>query len=149
MPRSRRLSCSAFAIGGLVVLLVGGLAVVANSNWFAKKIGGSWDITYEGTGGRAGTGQASDVRYAYSPDRTGSEPREETTGPVGLPWSRAVFVGVGDRARVEVHPAGNGTAACRILLDGVRVVAEGTSPAPGKPAVCEVTTSSTPGKWPR
>ncbi|MBT2385283.1 hypothetical protein [Streptomyces sp. ISL-11] len=48
---------------------------------------------------------------------------------------------------MEVTPAGKGVVRCWILLDGVRVVAEDTSPGPGKPAVCRVTTSSAPGKW--
>ena len=51
-------------------------------------------------------------------------------------------------ARVYVAPAGATVASSRILLDGVRMVAEGSSPAPGEPAVRAATTSGTPEKWP-
>ncbi|MFJ6769475.1 hypothetical protein ACIQOV_00595 [Kitasatospora sp. NPDC091257] len=68
---------------------------------------------------------------------------------MNLPWKMTVVVRVGEQARVEVLPVDTAKADCRILLDGVRVVAQGTSPAPGELAVCAVTTSSTPGKWSR
>ncbi|MFE4516462.1 hypothetical protein ACFRMQ_19985, partial [Kitasatospora sp. NPDC056783] len=130
MPRS---SCLAFTVGGLALagLAVGG-AVLVNSDWLAKKAGAAWEITYEATAGQAGAPpRAEDVRYSHNPDRNDSADKKETTGPVSLPWKKTVFVRVGEQARVEVLPAGNTKAECRILLDGVRVVAEGTSPGPG------------------
>ncbi|MFE4971534.1 hypothetical protein ACFRAR_05380 [Kitasatospora sp. NPDC056651] len=145
-----RSSCLAFTVGGLALAgLAAGGVVLVNSDWLARKAGAAWDITYEATAGQTGTPRATDVHYGHNPDRSDSAYKKETTGPVSLPWKKTVFVRVGEQARVEVLPAGNAKAECRILLDGVRVVAEGTSPGPGRPAVCEVATSGTPGKWPR
>ncbi|MDG4856658.1 hypothetical protein P8605_00490 [Streptomyces sp. T-3] len=38
---------------------------------------------------------------------------------------------------MSVTPAKGSVATCEILLDGRRILAEGKSPAPGQPAVCE------------
>ncbi|MEU0374434.1 hypothetical protein ABZ070_30180 [Streptomyces sp. NPDC006283] len=137
------------AAGVAVALLAGGVLWAANNMGKIKEwVGGAWDLTYEGTA-LSGDPQATAVRYRHNPDRYRSDVSDERLGPTQLPWSSSVLVNTGQDAFVEVTPAENTTASCRILLDGVRVVAEGKSPAPGKPAVCKVTTSSTPEKWPR
>ncbi|MEU4849035.1 hypothetical protein [Streptomyces gilvosporeus] len=137
-------------LGALVASLVVGGVLWARSNttWIKKQAGGSaWYLTYEGKSVR-GEPRAA-VRYRHNPDRYKPQQRDEQLGSTRLPWSTKVVVNTGAEARVEVTPAGDGIASCRILLDGVRVVASGKSPGPGRPAVCHVITSKTPEKWPR
>lgn len=138
-------------LGLLVVALgVGGvLWARSHTTWIKKEMGGSaWSLTYEGKS-VSGEDQATAVRYRYNPDQYKPEHRDGKVDATKLPWSKQVVVNTGAEARVEVVPAGEGIASCRILLDGVREVAEGKSPSPGKPAVCHVVTSSTPEKWSR
>ncbi|OKI00200.1 hypothetical protein A6A06_23875 [Streptomyces sp. CB02923] len=104
----------------------------------------AWSLTYEATS-TGGPPHADGVRYRHTP---GDGQSEERLGGTRLPWRKSVTVGGGEEARVEVRPAGDGTASCRILLDGERQVAAGRSPGPGKPAVCRVTASDTSQKWP-
>ncbi|MBD0742695.1 hypothetical protein [Streptomyces sp. CBMA152] len=141
----------------LVVIGLGFAVLVAVGLIWSREIafwikghtaGSAWFLTYEGAAVGGGP-RATDVRYGHNPDRYKSQYAQESTGPVQLPWSTEVFVNVGKEARVEVVPAADGVVSCRILLDGVRVVAEGKSPGPGTPAVCRVDTPSTPEKWPR
>jgi hypothetical protein len=137
--------------GVLVVLLMFGALFWGRENitWIKQQRGGNaWYLTYEGAS-VSGDPRATAVSYVHNPDRFKPDRSTERLGATGLPWSKEVSVNTGQEAHVEVTPAGKGVARCRILLDGVRVVAEGTSPGPGKPAVCRVTTSSTPEKWPR
>ncbi|MER6047180.1 hypothetical protein ABT168_06870 [Streptomyces sp. NPDC001793] len=140
------------ALGGLALAGLGfggGLWAKDHTVWFKRLRGGNaWSLTYEG-GAVGGRGQATAVRYRFNPDSF--RPAHHITRLVRtpLPWSTQVLVNTGELARVEVEPDAHTVATCRILLDGVRVVAEGASPAPGRPAVCQVTTSSTPEKWPR
>ncbi|MFE5699002.1 hypothetical protein ACFQ8K_41210 [Streptomyces erythrochromogenes] len=139
------------AVGGVLALLcfvlLGGGRISATK--FKEWRGGNaWYLTYEGTA-LDGPSQFTTVRYGNTPDRFKPDHEQKPLGPGRLPWNTKVFVSTGQEAFVEVTPAEGTTAACRILLDGVRVVAEGKSPAPGQPAVCKVTTSSTPEKWPR
>ncbi|WP_030021162.1 hypothetical protein [Streptomyces monomycini] len=103
----------------------------------------AWSLTYEATS-TGGQPRAAEVRYRHSD--SGDE-REEKTGGTRLPWRKTVVVDAGEEAWLEVRPAGNGTASCRILLDGERQVASGKSPGPGEPAVCRVTTSGTSQQW--
>ncbi|MFI0907668.1 hypothetical protein ACH4TE_29765 [Streptomyces sioyaensis] len=134
----------------LAALMVGGvLWAKSHITWIKEQRGGNaWYLTYEARSVR-GEARATAVRYRYDPDQHKAKHRDEQLGSTKLPWSTKVVVNTGAEARVEVTPAGDGVASCRILLDGVRVVAQGTSPGPGKPAVCDVITSSTPEKWPR
>ncbi|MFK8847733.1 hypothetical protein [Streptomyces sp. Ac-502] len=103
----------------------------------------SWALTYEATS-TGGPPRAAEVRYRHS---EGGDQHEEETGGTRLPWRETVVVDAGEEARLEVRPAGNGTASCRILLDGQRQVASGKSPGRGEPAVCRVTTSETSQQW--
>ncbi|MFI1738175.1 hypothetical protein [Streptomyces sioyaensis] len=149
--RSSRGTLFLILLGFLVAALVVGGVLWARSNitWIKEQRGGNgWYLTYEARSVR-GEARATAVRYRYSPDQFKTKQRDEQLGATKLPWSTKVVVNTGAEARVEVTPAGDGIASCRILLDGVRVVAKGTSPGPGKPAVCDVITSSTPEKWPR
>lgn len=133
------LTVTAVLAGGLMLY---GATLLANS-------GAAWSLTYEGAS-TGGPPRATEVRYGRDVvARLGSERRVEKTGGTRLPWHETAVVDGGEEAWVEVTPAGNGTASCRILLDGVREVASGRSPGPGKPAVCRVTTSDTQGKWPQ
>ncbi|MFF4951407.1 hypothetical protein ACWC2K_20055 [Streptomyces chattanoogensis] len=150
-PRTFRGNLVLILLGVLVAALVVGGVLWARSNttWIKEKAGGSaWYLTYEGKSVR-GEPRATAVRYRHNPDRYKEDQRDERLGSTRLPWSTKVVVNTGAEARVEVTPAGEGIASCRILLDGVRVVAQGSSPAPGRPAVCHVITSRTPEKWPR
>jgi hypothetical protein len=150
-PRPYRGNLILILLGFLVVaLMAGGVLWAKNNIGQLKELrgGNAWSLTYEAKS-VSGEPQATAVRYRYNPDQFKPDHRDERLGPTGLPWSKQVVVNLGAKARVEVTPAGDGVTSCRILLDGVRVVAEGKSPGPGKPAVCEVTTSSTPEKWPR
>ncbi|MFE6685092.1 hypothetical protein ACFVFQ_01305 [Streptomyces sp. NPDC057743] len=140
-------------LGGLVVaclVIGGGVWAQNNTAWFKRVRGGNaWDLTYQaGAVGGGGGGQAATVRYRFNPDSFERAHRIEQVGRAPLPWSKQALVNTGELARVEVEPEGDAIATCRILLDGVRVVAEGRSPSPGRPAACQVTTSSTPEKWP-
>lgn len=103
----------------------------------------SWSLTYEATS-TGGPPRAAEVRYRHS---DGGDRREEKTGGTRLPWRETVVVDAGEEAWLEVRPAGNGTASCRILLDGERQVASGKSAGPGKPAACRVVTSDTSQQW--
>ncbi|MFI2236641.1 hypothetical protein [Streptomyces chrestomyceticus] len=103
----------------------------------------SWSLTYEATS-TGGPPRATEVRYRHS---EGGDEHQEETGGTRLPWHETVVVDAGDEAWLEVRPARNGTASCRILLDGERQVASGKSPGPGEPAVCRVTTSDTSQQW--
>ncbi|MER5886476.1 hypothetical protein ABT160_21850 [Streptomyces sp. NPDC001941] len=154
-PRSTgRTCCLSFVIAAFVLVVAGagGLYLALNNiDWLKKKTGAAWEITYEAgvKGGGAGGARATQVTYALSPDRTEDRTLERRAGAVALPWKEVVQLRVGETARVVVTPAPGATATCRVVLDGVRTVAEGVSPAPGKPAVCSVVTSPTPEKWPR
>ncbi|KOT76804.1 hypothetical protein ADK70_38185 [Streptomyces rimosus subsp. pseudoverticillatus] len=109
--------------------------------------GAAWSLTYEAAS-TGGPPRAAKMRYLHdSGPHPGGERRETETGETRLPWRKTVVVDGGEEALLEVTPAGNGTASCRILLDGERQVASGKSPGPGKPAVCRVTTSGRSGKW--
>ncbi|MCQ4041349.1 hypothetical protein ACFOSC_08250 [Streptantibioticus rubrisoli] len=147
--RSRADSC--FVTGGilLALLLVGGLFWAKYNITTIKKWrgGNAWSLTYQATA-VSGDPRATGVVYRHNPDSFKKESRDERLGATTLPWRTEVIVNTGAVARLEVTPSGDGEVACRILLDGVRPVAEGSSPAPGKPAVCQVTTSDTPEKWP-
>ncbi|MEU2793246.1 hypothetical protein [Streptomyces sp. NPDC007100] len=130
----------------LAAVLAGALSLYAAVLF--KDSGTAWSLTYEAasTSGAPGT---AEVRYAHDVGMNpGSERQVEKVDGTRLPWHETTVVGGGKEAWVEVTPAGNGTASCRILLDGEREVASGRSPGPGKPAVCRVTTSDTQGEWP-
>ncbi|MFJ9615985.1 hypothetical protein [Streptomyces noursei] len=140
------------ALCGLVLACLGFGAVLwaqDHTMWFKRLRGGNaWSLTYQGDA-VGGQGSALTIRYRFNPDSFKPAHRIEQLGRTHLPWSVHALVNTGEVARVEVEPEGDTVATCRILLDGVRVVAQGKSPAPGRPAVCDVRTSSTPEKWPR
>ncbi|WP_229852338.1 hypothetical protein [Streptomyces albospinus] len=134
------------AIGALVL---GGMLWAKNHVTELKKWRGenAWSLTYEATSS-SGEPRAAALSYRHNPHTSKPDYKDERLGSTKLPWSTTVVVSTGKEARVEVTPTGDGIASCRILLDGIRVVASGKSPGPGKPAVCHVITSSTPEKWP-
>ncbi|MFB7630295.1 hypothetical protein ACFC0M_05015 [Streptomyces sp. NPDC056149] len=151
-PRRTSHGTAYLVLGGLVVaclMIGGGVWAQNNTTWLKRMRGGNaWSLTYQAAA-VGGGGHATTVRYRVDPDRYERNHRIERVGRTPLPWSKQALVTTGELARVEVEPEGDTVATCRILLDGVRVVAEGRSPAPGRPAVCQVKTSSTPEKWPR
>ncbi|MEW1656658.1 hypothetical protein [Streptomyces sp. NPDC093707] len=153
-PQPRRVSRGNLYLAAsglfLACLMVGGgLWLKYHTGWLNRMDGGNaWALTYEADA-VGGEGHASAVRYRFNLDRYEEPHRFGRVGRTQLPWSKHVLVNTGQPALVEVDPEGDTVATCRILLDDVRVVAEGRSPAPGRPAVCQVTTSSTPEKWPR
>ncbi|MEU7229331.1 hypothetical protein [Streptomyces chrestomyceticus] len=131
------------------VLAIAAIALysLSQNRWLRQKVRGtSWSLTYEAFATH-GDASAAQVRYQHNPDRHELDRSEEETGPVPLPWKETVNVNRAEVARLEVVPKGNGTVSCRMLLDGRRVVAQACSPAPGRPAVCEVTTGERAGKW--
>lgn len=150
--RRRSLGTVSLTLGGLVMaclVIGGGLWIKDHTVWFKRMRGGNaWSLTYQ-AGVVGGQGHAAAVRYRFNPDRFEPAHLVKRLGRTPLPWSRNVLVNAGEPARVEVQPEADAVATCRILLDGIRVVAEGKSSGPGRPAVCQVTTSSTPEKWPR
>ncbi|MFC0842237.1 hypothetical protein ACFH04_00570 [Streptomyces noboritoensis] len=135
----------------VIVVVLAAVALLGTRtilSWFKEQTGqGAWHLTYEGTSNDGRGRPAKEVRYGHD-DYAEQRYKEERAAPVRLPWRQEAVVDTGNEARVEVVPGTDGVVSCRILLDGVRVVAEGTSPAPGKPAVCRVTTPTTPEKWP-
>lgn len=152
-PSSRRFRGDALFVilfVAIAALILGGMLWAKNHVTEIKKWrgGNAWYLTYEATSA-GGAPKAAALSYRYNPDSFKPGHKDERLGPTELPWSTKVAVNTGEEARVEVTPVGDGIASCRILLDGVRVVAEGKSPGPGKPARCHVVTSSTPEKWPR
>ncbi|MER6046049.1 hypothetical protein ACH4VR_12245 [Streptomyces sp. NPDC020883] len=141
------LACVGLTVAAL--LIGGALWVRANIGTLKEARGGNaWDLVYEGNA-VSGDARAVTVRYRHNPDRFKSEYKDEQVGTTPLPWRKEALVNTGQVARVVIEPEPGTVASCRILLDGVRVVAQGKSPVPGRPAVCQVTTSSTPEKWPR
>ncbi|MEU5896834.1 MULTISPECIES: hypothetical protein [unclassified Streptomyces] len=133
------------ALIGCVVLAILSIAlwILTENRWLHQRvIGTSWAVTYE-VSATPGEASAAQVRYRYNPNRHKLHGSEVEMGPVALPWKKAVNVNRAQVARVEVVPEENATVSCRILLDETRVVAQASSPAPGRPAVCEVTA----GKW--
>lgn len=134
---------------GAALAVVAGIAVLGSDmTWLKKAVGGAgWHLTYEAKGANGETAQAREIFYGRNLDRYKKGVSTEHVGPVPLPWSQEAVINVGEKARLEVRPGKGGVASCRILLDGVREVASGTSPAPGEPAVCEVVTSPVPEKW--
>ncbi|MFE1775585.1 hypothetical protein [Streptomyces sp. NPDC059008] len=138
------------AFATVAALILGGMLWAKNNATEIKKWrgGNAWYLTYEAASVRS-EAQAATVSYQYNPDSFKPDYKNERLARTKLPWSTKVVVNTGKEARVAVTPTGDGLASCRILLDGVRVVASAKSPGPGKPAVCNVVTSSTPESWPR
>lgn len=117
-----------------VAVLCASLAACSNPT------GKSWAITYEVTGQ---TGTLAKVDYADSPNRYHDEVERQTVqGPVGVPWKQEVVVTAGQQAEVTATPTGSLTLTCRVLLDGVKELARGTAPGPGKPVSCTKVTDS-------
>ncbi|MFE2287094.1 hypothetical protein ACFXDJ_23355 [Streptomyces sp. NPDC059443] len=140
--------CAWMAVGAALVVVAGVVVLGGDLTWLKKSIGGAgWSLTYEAKGANGQTAQAREIFWGRNLDRYKEGVSTERVGPVALPWSQETVINVGEKARVEVRPEKGAVASCRILLDGVREVASGTSPAPGEPAVCEVVTSSVPEKW--
>ncbi|MFI5606991.1 hypothetical protein [Amycolatopsis sp. NPDC051903] len=99
--------------------------------------GKSWAISYEVTGSGTTTG----ITYSQSVDRYQDDSSDhQLTGPLGLPWKQDVIISAGRDAKVTATPTGDATLSCRILLDGSKVLAKASAPAPGKPVTCSKTT---------
>lgn len=150
-PRSRlRVLAVSLCALALALVLIAVLQPRSIAFWIKAHTGGSaWFLTYEATSANGRSLPNADVRFGHDADRFKERYEKESLPAVRLPWRKEVIVNTGNQARLEVVPDAQNTAACRILLDGIRVVATATSPAPGKPAVCRVTTPSTPEHWPR
>ncbi|MFD9355040.1 hypothetical protein [Streptomyces sp. NPDC060031] len=142
--------CAWMAVGAALVVVAGVAVLGSDMTWFKRSVSGAgWHLTYEAKAADGQTSQAREIFYGRNLDRYKSGVSTEQVGAVPLPWTQEAVINVGEKARIEVRPQTGGVASCRILLDGIREVASGTSPAPGEPAVCEVVTSSTPEKWDR
>ncbi|MGW6685364.1 hypothetical protein [Streptomyces sp. NPDC054961] len=123
----------------VVPLLVGGIGVllVIAAGSFGGGLGKAWSITY--TAGATGSGtytaayQDTEGRYPWQ--ETGL--RQHSEDGLSGTWRQEVMIVDGKKAKVSVTPAKGSVATCKIFLDGRTLLAEGTSPAPGKPAVCE------------
>ncbi|MDH2389012.1 MULTISPECIES: MmpS family transport accessory protein [Streptomyces] len=138
----------------LAVAAVAGLAVAVlvgrpGFTWLKELRGGNgWYLTYEASADGEGGPGTGEIAYTVSPDRFEGALDTQRVSGASLPWSGESVVNTGDVARVVITPQDGRTASCRIMLDGVREVASGISPAPGEPAVCEVKTSEEPEHWP-
>ncbi|WP_274910981.1 hypothetical protein [Streptomyces sp. WZ-12] len=126
---------------GKVIGAALGLAAVVTAVMLIQRgnvLGKMWAITYEASS----TGnQPISITFQETRGRYPGEDRsvkEHTLPAVQAPWSKEVTVFDGKEAKVTVTPPPGGTAGCRILLDGEKVLVENTS-APDKPVVCTAT----------
>ncbi|MGW6710421.1 hypothetical protein ACWGDE_36780 [Streptomyces sp. NPDC054956] len=120
----------------LVVVALGLLALFGAVR-FGGDLGKAWAITYKADVAGPGT---YDVRYQdtegrYPWQNTGV--REHVEADAAGAWRREVVIVDGKNAKVTVTPPKGAVATCAILLDDRKVLAKGTSPAAGRPAVCE------------
>ncbi|MET9469470.1 hypothetical protein ABZY44_32695 [Streptomyces sp. NPDC006544] len=123
----------------VVPLLLGatGALLAVSAVRFGGDPGKAWAVTY--TAGASGSGtytaayQDTEGRYPWQD--TGL--REHTEAGLSGTWRQDVVIVDGKKAKVSVTPAEGAVATCKIFLDGRTLLAEGASPAPGRPAVCE------------
>ncbi|WP_330299851.1 hypothetical protein [Streptomyces sp. NBC_00503] len=130
---ARRTAC---CVTPLVVGVIGLLAVFAAVR-FSGDFGKAWAITYtaktSGSGTYGVTYQDTEGRYPWED----TDVRRHSEGDTAGDWRKEVVIVDGKNAKVTIIPAKGAVATCAILLDGRKVLARGTSPAAGQPAVCE------------
>ncbi|MFF1413573.1 hypothetical protein ACFVX6_27965 [Streptomyces sp. NPDC058289] len=116
-----------------VLALLGLFATVR----FSGDLGKAWAITYtaQAPGSAPYEVTYQDTKGRYPWEDTGIR-RHTDPGTTG-DWRREVVMADGKKARVTVTPAKGAVATCTILLDAHKTLATATSPAPGRPAVCE------------
>nr|WSX48132.1 DUF1579 domain-containing protein [Streptomyces sp. NBC_00974] len=123
----------------VVPLVLGGIGVVlaVSAIQLGGDLGKAWAITYkaEASGSGTYTAEYQDTEGRYPWQKT--DLRQHAEAGLSGTWRQDVVIVDGKKARMSVTPAKGSVATCKIFLDGRRLLAEGTSPAPGKPAVCE------------
>ncbi|MFD9307166.1 hypothetical protein ACFWCB_31620 [Streptomyces sp. NPDC060048] len=120
----------------LIVVAIG-LAALFGAARVGGNLGKAWAITYTadvtGSSAYGFTYQDTEGRYPWK----GTGLREHTEADAVGERRAEVVIADGKKAKVTVTPAKGAVATCSILLDGRKVLAKGTSPSPGRPAVCE------------
>ncbi|MEU0883721.1 hypothetical protein ABZ345_34390 [Lentzea sp. NPDC005914] len=130
----------AVVLGVLVVLGGGTVALVNHLGGWNTLIGKSWAITYEVTTEPA-TGTPMQIEYLENPDRNRKESPHVITKAVAIPFTSEVIINAGEKAEVTATPNADQVLTCRILLDGVKVLASATS-TPGQKVSCETVTGT-------
>jgi hypothetical protein len=120
-------------VGGGTVLLVNHLG-----GW-TTLTGKAWAITYEVSAQPAET--LVEVTYAESPTRYRKETPRTVTTEKPLPWTTEVVINARETARVSATPRGDQVLSCRILLDGIKELAQQTG-KPGDTVTCAAVTGS-------
>jgi hypothetical protein len=124
-------------LGVLAVIGAGTVVLVQQNGGWTTLTGKAWSITYEITAQPAET--LADVTYLESPDRYRKEAPRPTDLTTPLPWQYEAVINAGEKAQVSATPKGDQVLTCRVLLDGLKVLASATA-APGQRVNCETIT---------
>ncbi|MDT7782313.1 MAG: hypothetical protein QOF58_732 [Pseudonocardiales bacterium] len=127
---------------GVLVILGGGTVVLVNQfGGWNTLIGKAWAITYEVTAQPA-AGTPVQVEYTENPDRNKKEsPHVVSKAVAPVPFTTEVIINAGEKAEITATPGDGQALTCRILLDGVKVLASATA-APGQKVSCTTVTGT-------
>jgi hypothetical protein len=126
---------------GVLVIVGGGTVVLVNhfGGWNTL-IGKAWAITYEVTTQPADSSPMQ-IEYLENPKRTKKESPHVITKAAAVPFTSEVVINAGEKAEITATPNGGQVLTCRILLDGVKVLASSTAPA-GQKVTCTTVTAT-------
>lgn len=127
-------------LGVLAVIGAGTVVLVNQFGGWNTLVGKAWAITYEVTTEPA-AGSPMQVEYLENPDRYKKQTPQAVTRAVPVPFTHEVVINAGEKAGVNATPNADQVLSCRILLDGVKVLAQATA-APGQKVTCETVTGS-------
>ncbi|UYQ77314.1 hypothetical protein OF385_15025 [Glutamicibacter sp. JL.03c] len=136
------------SIGSAVLALGIGLAGCGAVESWDKATSDAWAVTYEVTVTGGTSNSLKDVSYLEAEKRgedstSVTEESVSTSEATGKKknkvWSIESMVTAQKDASVAATPDKDGTATCRVLLDGVKEIASATG-APGERVQCDVTT---------
>ena len=126
-------------LGVLAVIGTTAVVLVNHFGWGALT-GKAWAITYEVTTEPAATSPMQ-IEYLENPDRYRRKPAQMVTKALPVPFTHVVVINAGQKAEISAMPNAEQVLTCRILLDGVKVLAEATA-APGHKVSCETVTGT-------
>lgn len=136
------------AAGTAMLALGAGLSGCGAVDSFGKATSDAWAVTYEVAVEGSSGNQLSEVSYLEA-EKRGEDSSAVTEDSVSLAadakdkskktWSAESMVTAEKEASISATPGKDGTATCRILLDGTREIASETG-APGERVLCQATT---------
>ncbi|MFZ7089270.1 hypothetical protein [Curtobacterium sp. RRHDQ10] len=161
MPHDSLTTSRWFIGAGIVVSAAAALLLVAGCSQIRQQTADAWSVTYEVTVDQPAGSALTHVR-AEGAERRGDDPEVAELGSVttvgvgagdgkrngngvgdgggdGSVWRHETLVLATDRSMVVATPPPGGTASCRILLDGKRVIDEEHADV-GAPVTCSATT---------